>query len=210
MSTPTRRPRGLNDARRSSAGTRMANYARRPDATGRGDLQGGGTGGLPAAGWAAVRKLWDAYYSPYIRGYFGAYGRFARTTPRPAISSPWSSSTSGAAYFPRGGGQRHAELYHSGRGGAAPGVRGRGQGGSAAGARVWWWLRGRPRRSWPASPSSNGSPRARAMPIFHRVGLYAGDPGSGLHRGEPAGGHHASRAARPARICSKPCPWPWR
>lgn len=49
---------------------------------------------------AAVRKLWDAYYSPYIRGYFGAYGRFRSDDAKTGDIIALVGSTSGAAYFP--------------------------------------------------------------------------------------------------------------
>ncbi|MEA5004174.1 MAG: extracellular solute-binding protein [Christensenella sp.] len=50
---------------------------------------------------AALRKVWDNYYIPYINGYFGAYGKFRSDDAKTGDLIALVCSTSGSAYFPR-------------------------------------------------------------------------------------------------------------
>lgn len=47
-----------------------------------------------------VRRLWDCYYVPYIKGYFTAYGRFRSDDVRTGDVLAYTGSVSSAAYFP--------------------------------------------------------------------------------------------------------------
>ncbi len=49
---------------------------------------------------AALRRLWDCYYVPYINGYFNAFGKFRSDDVRTGDLAACVGSTSGAAYFP--------------------------------------------------------------------------------------------------------------
>ncbi len=48
----------------------------------------------------AFRKLWDNFYIPYIKGYYGAYGRFRSDDAKTGDIISFVGSTSGAEYFP--------------------------------------------------------------------------------------------------------------
>lgn len=49
---------------------------------------------------AVIKKLWDNYYLPYIKGYFASYGRFRSDDAKTGDIIALVGSTSGAAYFP--------------------------------------------------------------------------------------------------------------
>lgn len=49
---------------------------------------------------AALKKLWDNYYIPYISGYFGAYGKFRSDDAKTGDLIALVCSTTGSAYFP--------------------------------------------------------------------------------------------------------------
>ncbi len=49
---------------------------------------------------AAMRKLWDNYYIPYINGYIGKLGKFCTDDVKTGDSLAYVGSTSGSAYFP--------------------------------------------------------------------------------------------------------------
>lgn len=51
-------------------------------------------------GKAAVRRLWDNYYLPYMNGWFGAYGRFRSDDVKTGDLIALVGSTTGAVYFP--------------------------------------------------------------------------------------------------------------
>jgi len=47
-----------------------------------------------------VRRLWDNYYVPMVKGYFGAYGSFRSDDVRTGEILAYTGSTSSAMYFP--------------------------------------------------------------------------------------------------------------
>ncbi len=49
---------------------------------------------------AALRKIWDNYYIPYINGYFGAFGKFRSDDAKTGDLIALVCSTTGATYFP--------------------------------------------------------------------------------------------------------------
>lgn len=49
---------------------------------------------------AAMRKLWDNYYVPYVNGYFAAYGKFRSDDVKTGKLAAFVGSTSGFSYFP--------------------------------------------------------------------------------------------------------------
>ena len=49
---------------------------------------------------AVMRKIWDNYYVPHIRGYFAAHGRFRSDDLRVGDLLAYSGSTVSAAFFP--------------------------------------------------------------------------------------------------------------
>lgn len=49
---------------------------------------------------AVMKKLWDNYYLPYIKGHFASYGRFRSDDAKTGDIIALVGSTSGAAYFP--------------------------------------------------------------------------------------------------------------
>ena len=48
-----------------------------------------------------VRKLWDNYYTPYIKGYFTASGRYRSDDMKMGSLIAFTGSSSGAAYYPK-------------------------------------------------------------------------------------------------------------
>ncbi|MDK2966375.1 extracellular solute-binding protein [Lacrimispora sp.] len=48
----------------------------------------------------AVRKLWDNYYIPYVKGCFGEYGRFRSDDVKTGKLVAFVGATSGISYFP--------------------------------------------------------------------------------------------------------------
>lgn len=48
----------------------------------------------------AVRKLWDSYYVPYVKGYYLSQGRFRSDDAKTGSIISMVCSTTGAAYFP--------------------------------------------------------------------------------------------------------------
>ncbi|RGY97171.1 extracellular solute-binding protein [Clostridium sp. AM58-1XD] len=48
-----------------------------------------------------MHKLWDCYYVPYIKGYFGAYGKFRTDDVKTGDLVAFVGSTSGMTYFPQ-------------------------------------------------------------------------------------------------------------
>lgn len=48
-----------------------------------------------------VRKLWDNYYIPFIKGYFAASGRFRSDDLKTGNILAYTGSSSGATFFPR-------------------------------------------------------------------------------------------------------------
>lgn len=49
---------------------------------------------------AVMRKIWDGYYVPFVRGYFSAYGRFRSDDVKLGEIIAYVGSTSSANYFP--------------------------------------------------------------------------------------------------------------
>lgn len=47
-----------------------------------------------------IRRLWDNYYIPYIKGYFAAYGKFRSDDVKTGEIIAYTGSTSSAFYFP--------------------------------------------------------------------------------------------------------------
>ena len=47
-----------------------------------------------------MRRLWDCYYVPYVKGYYGSYGRFSTDDIRAGEIIALVGSTAGASYFP--------------------------------------------------------------------------------------------------------------
>ena len=47
-----------------------------------------------------LRRLWDNYYVPYIKGYFAAYGKFRSDDVKTGDLLAYTGSTSSAVYFP--------------------------------------------------------------------------------------------------------------
>lgn len=47
-----------------------------------------------------IRRLWDNYYVPYMRGYIGAYGRFRSDDVKTGDIIAYTGSTASALYFP--------------------------------------------------------------------------------------------------------------
>lgn len=48
----------------------------------------------------ALRRLWDNYYVPMVKGYFGAYGKFRSDDVKTGDIIAYTGSTSSAMYFP--------------------------------------------------------------------------------------------------------------
>ena len=61
-----------------------------------------GKDGKPALNFdrAAVRRLWDNYYVPFVKGYFGANGRFRSDDVKTGDVIAYVGSSSGATFFP--------------------------------------------------------------------------------------------------------------
>ena len=81
-----------------------------------------------------IRKLWDNYYVPFVKGWFAAIGRFRSMISRWAMC--WLCGFQLQRHLlPRAGhGERHRELRHRHDGAAQPEVCGRRGCGRAAGA----------------------------------------------------------------------------
>ncbi len=47
-----------------------------------------------------IRRLWDNYYVPYMKGYIGSYGRFRSDDVRTGDIIAYTGSTASALYFP--------------------------------------------------------------------------------------------------------------
>lgn len=47
-----------------------------------------------------MKKLWDNYYIPYVKGYFGSYGKFRSDDVKTGQLAAFVGATSGIAYFP--------------------------------------------------------------------------------------------------------------
>lgn len=47
-----------------------------------------------------MRKLWDCYYVPTVKGYFGSFGRFRSDDAKTGDIIALVGSTAGATYFP--------------------------------------------------------------------------------------------------------------
>ncbi len=47
-----------------------------------------------------IRRLWDNYYVPYMKGYIGAYGRFRSDDVKTGDIIAYTGSTASALYFP--------------------------------------------------------------------------------------------------------------
>lgn len=48
-----------------------------------------------------MKRIWDSYYVPYIKGYFSAYGRFRSDDMKIGGLIAYTGSTTSAMYFPR-------------------------------------------------------------------------------------------------------------
>ena len=48
-----------------------------------------------------MKKIWDGYYVPYIKGYFGAYGKFRSDDAKVGDILAFVGSTTSATYFPK-------------------------------------------------------------------------------------------------------------
>lgn len=60
---------------------------------------------------AALKKLWDNYYIPYINGYFGAFGKFRSDDAKTGDLIALVCSTTGAVYFPTEVTKEDSESY---------------------------------------------------------------------------------------------------
>lgn len=49
---------------------------------------------------SVFKKIWDTYYIPYIKGYFGAYGRFRSDDVKIGQLIAYTGSVASASYFP--------------------------------------------------------------------------------------------------------------
>ncbi len=49
---------------------------------------------------AVMRRIWDTYYVPYVKGYFSSYGRFRSDDVKIGEIIAYTGSTSSANYFP--------------------------------------------------------------------------------------------------------------
>ncbi len=49
---------------------------------------------------AVIRKLWDCYYVPFVKGYFAATGRFRSDDMKTGNVIAYTGSSSGASYYP--------------------------------------------------------------------------------------------------------------
>lgn len=47
-----------------------------------------------------IRRLWDNYYVPYVKGYFAAYGKFRSDDVKTGDILAYTGSTSSSLYFP--------------------------------------------------------------------------------------------------------------
>lgn len=47
-----------------------------------------------------MKKIWDNYYIPYVKGYFGAYGKFRSDDVKTGDLAAFTGSTSSSMYFP--------------------------------------------------------------------------------------------------------------
>ena len=47
-----------------------------------------------------MRKLWDCYYVPTVKGYFGSFGRFRSDDAKTGDIIALVGSTAGTTYFP--------------------------------------------------------------------------------------------------------------
>ncbi len=47
-----------------------------------------------------IKRLWENYYIPYVKGYFGAYGRFRSDDVKTGDILAYTGSTSSSMYFP--------------------------------------------------------------------------------------------------------------
>lgn len=47
-----------------------------------------------------IRRLWDNYYVPYVKGYMGAYGKFRSDDVKTGYVIAYTGSTSSSVYFP--------------------------------------------------------------------------------------------------------------
>lgn len=47
-----------------------------------------------------IRRLWDNYYTPYIKGYYGAYGKFRSDDVKTGDLVAFTGSTTASMYFP--------------------------------------------------------------------------------------------------------------
>ncbi|MDO4501470.1 MAG: extracellular solute-binding protein [Erysipelotrichaceae bacterium] len=47
-----------------------------------------------------MRRLWDAYYVPYVKGYFGAFGKFRSEDVKTGDIIAYTGSTTSSMYFP--------------------------------------------------------------------------------------------------------------
>ena len=48
----------------------------------------------------SIRRLWDNYYVPYVKGYFAAYGKFRSDDVKTGDILAYTGSTSSTCYFP--------------------------------------------------------------------------------------------------------------
>lgn len=51
---------------------------------------------------AVFKNIWDTYYIPYVKGYFGAYGRFRSDDVKIGELAAYTGSIASASYFPDG------------------------------------------------------------------------------------------------------------
>lgn len=47
-----------------------------------------------------IRRIWDCFYIPYVKGYFGAFGRFRSDDVKTGELIAYTGSTASALYFP--------------------------------------------------------------------------------------------------------------
>ncbi len=47
-----------------------------------------------------IRRIWDCFYVPYVKGYFGAFGRFRSDDVKTGELLAYTGSTASALYFP--------------------------------------------------------------------------------------------------------------
>ena len=137
----------------------------------------------------AVRRLWDNYYVPFIKGYFSASGRFRSDEIKSGGLLAYVGSNASATFLPtqviRDDGRSYDITMR-----ALPDVRGLRAGGGAAGRRHGRDPRHRRADRGFGRVSQMDHRAGKQHQLFGRLGLYAGHA-----RGVRYGRHRAERTA---------------